>query len=115
MVSLFPVAVRALELSCNEGLATIFFRSGDHERALGYSEKVCMFCILVFADHAVGCCVQHYVELGNGSRHLLLWDEVQTGLLPPQIGHRHQTAVFGKLTTIAVHYTAFLGTETLCC
>ncbi|CAM9112859.1 unnamed protein product [Scytosiphon promiscuus] len=34
------VAVRALELSCNEGLATIYFRSGDHEKALGYSEKV---------------------------------------------------------------------------
>ncbi|CAM9927084.1 unnamed protein product, partial [Ectocarpus sp. 12 AP-2014] len=34
------VAVRALELSCNEGLATIYFRSGHHEKALGYSEKV---------------------------------------------------------------------------
>lgn len=33
-------AVRALELACNEGLATIYLRSGDHERALGYSEKV---------------------------------------------------------------------------
>ncbi|CAN0178586.1 unnamed protein product [Hapterophycus canaliculatus] len=33
-------AVRALELSCNEGLATIYFRSGNHERALGYSDKV---------------------------------------------------------------------------
>lgn len=36
----FAVAVRALELSCNEGLATIYFRSGHHEKALGYSEKV---------------------------------------------------------------------------
>lgn len=34
------VAVRALELSCNEGLATIYFRSGDHQKALGYSDKV---------------------------------------------------------------------------
>lgn len=34
------VAVRALELACNEGLATIYLRSGDHEKALGYSEKV---------------------------------------------------------------------------
>lgn len=33
-------AVQSLELTCNEGLATIYFRSGDHERALGYSEQV---------------------------------------------------------------------------
>lgn len=33
-------AVQSLELSCNEGLATIYLRSGDHERALGYSEQV---------------------------------------------------------------------------
>lgn len=33
-------AVRSLELTCNEGLATIYLRSGDHERALGYSEQV---------------------------------------------------------------------------
>lgn len=37
------VAVEALELACNEGLATVYFRrakSGDHIKALGYSEKV---------------------------------------------------------------------------
>ena len=37
------VAVRELELACNEGLATVYFRrarSGDHLKALGYSEKV---------------------------------------------------------------------------
>lgn len=33
-------AVQTLELACNEGLATIYLRSGDHARALGYSEKV---------------------------------------------------------------------------
>lgn len=33
-------AVLALELSCNEGLATIYLRTGYFERALGYSEQV---------------------------------------------------------------------------
>lgn len=33
-------AVKSLELTCNEGLATIYLRSGDFETALGYSEKV---------------------------------------------------------------------------
>lgn len=35
--------VRALELACNEALATIYFRrggDGDHGRALAYGEKV---------------------------------------------------------------------------
>lgn len=40
------VAVRALELACNEGLATIYLRSGDHEKALGYSEKVALLALL---------------------------------------------------------------------
>lgn len=33
-------SVRALELACNEGLATIYLRSGHLEKALSYSEKV---------------------------------------------------------------------------
>lgn len=33
-------SVRALELACNQGLATIYLRSGHHERALRYSEEV---------------------------------------------------------------------------
>lgn len=33
-------SVRALELACNQGLATIYLRNGEHETALRYSEKV---------------------------------------------------------------------------
>lgn len=35
-------AVQALELTCNEGLATIYLRLGEFEKALGYSQKVSM-------------------------------------------------------------------------
>lgn len=32
--------VRALELACNHGLATVYLRSGQLEKALGYTEQV---------------------------------------------------------------------------
>jgi len=61
-----PVAVRALELSCNEGLAAIYFRSGDHEKALGYSDKVRARLCAKFKSVRVGCAGFEEVKLAYG-------------------------------------------------